>query len=59
MYKLKECRRTFLAFVGLIILGGLGLTGLDVTLGIVGVCGFVCSANASENIGKAKYGEKS
>ena len=56
MNKLLSCRRTFLAFAGIICLTFLGyFKDLDVSMAITGIVTAVAASNASENTFKTKF----
>jgi hypothetical protein len=57
MKKLFQCRRTFIAFVGIVSLTVLGLCkGIDTSMAIAGICAALSGANAYES--KAKPEDK-
>ena len=47
MLKILQCRRTFIAFSGIICLTILGLSkGTDVSIAIAGICSAIAAANS-------------
>ena len=56
MLKLLQCRRTFLAFSGIICLTFIGYTkNIDVSMAIMGIVTAVAAANATQKSNEAKF----
>ncbi len=54
MRHLLDCRRTFLSFTGLVLLGVALFTGTDTSNAIAAICIGLSSANAAEKALKRK-----
>lgn len=56
MKKIFQCRRTFIAFVGIVSLTILGLCkGIDTSLAIASICAALSGANGAEAAFKSKF----